>query len=51
VWSEKKKREKLHYMHNNPVKRALVTHAKRWPWSSFNFYSGEDPRLLRIDPV
>jgi len=24
VWSEKKKAEKLHYMHNNPVKRRLV---------------------------
>lgn len=46
VWSEKKKREKLHYMHNNPVKRELVTHPMLWPWSSFNFYFGKEPRLV-----
>lgn len=51
VWSEKKKREKLHYMHNNPVKRGLVTHPKLWPWSSFHFYFGKEPRLADIDPV
>jgi hypothetical protein len=26
VWSEKKKNEKINYMHFNPVKRGFVTH-------------------------
>ncbi|MGA9143445.1 MAG: transposase, partial [Candidatus Acidiferrales bacterium] len=38
VWSRKKRTEKLHYMHMNPVKRGLVTDAKLWPWSSYRFY-------------
>jgi putative transposase len=51
VWSEKKKAEKLNYMHLNPLKRGLVTHPGEWPWSSLNFYAGKQPRLLNIDPV
>ncbi len=34
VWSERKVREKLDYMHRNPVQRKLVSHPKDWPWSS-----------------
>jgi putative transposase len=51
VWSEKKKGEKLHYMHNNAVKRGLVTHPKQWPRSSFTFYFGKGDCLLKIDPM
>jgi putative transposase len=39
VWSDKKKFEKLNYIHFNPVKRGLVKHPKDWKWSSFGFYS------------
>jgi putative transposase len=45
VWSQKKKAEKLHYMHMNPVKRGLVTHPNQWPWSSHCFYAGEETRI------
>ena len=38
VYSERKRLEKLNYMHNNPVKRRLVASADQWPWSSFRFY-------------
>ena len=38
VYSEKKLREKLDYMHRNPVKRRLVKHPRDWPWSSWTFY-------------
>jgi putative transposase len=61
VWSHKKRREKLDYMHFNPVKRGLVRRPQDWPWSRCQFYAGEDPTLgeakggapplLRIDPV
>jgi putative transposase len=50
VWSQKKKVEKLHYMHMNPVKRRLVVHPKDWPWSSFSFYATRNQGLVRIDP-
>jgi putative transposase len=53
VWSLKKRVEKLHYMHMNPLKRKLVDHPKDWPWSSFSFYSNSKVKEgpIRIDPV
>jgi putative transposase len=50
VWSQKKKVEKLRYMHMNPVKRGLVSHPKDWLWSSFSFYADGQRGLVRIDP-
>jgi len=42
VWSERKRIEKLRYMHRNPVKRGLVIEPDQWKWSSFRAYwSGE----------
>ena len=35
VWSERKRVEKLRYMHRNPVKGGLVASPKLWRWSSF----------------
>lgn len=50
VWSKSKVREKLEYMHANPVTRKLVAHPKDWPWSSWLFYAkGEG--VLTIDPA
>jgi putative transposase len=51
VWSLKKRVEKLHYMHMNPLKRKLVDDPKDWPWSSFSFYSNLKSGLIRVDPV
>jgi putative transposase len=51
LWSHAKKKEKLHYMHVNPVKEQLVRHPHDWPWSGFSFYGYEEPGLIRIDPV
>src|SRR5258708_38671527 len=39
VWSEKKVREQLEYMHANPMTRKLVEHPEDWPWSSWSFYA------------
>jgi putative transposase len=50
VWSSKKIREKLEYMHANPVKRRLVRHPKDWPWSSYLSYERKFPVQVRIDP-
>jgi REP-associated tyrosine transposase len=49
VWSEKKRLEKVDYMHGNPVKRGLVTSPDQWPWSSFRFYDLEDASVLPMD--
>ncbi len=47
----KKRDEKLHYMHNNPVKRGLVKELGDWPWSSWRFYFLNDTSLLAMDTV
>ena len=51
VWSEKKKNEKLEYMHNNPVKRGLVADPKDWPWSSYSFYSRRGKAMIVMDAL
>ena len=35
VWTERKRVEKLRYMHRNPVKRGLVTDPEQCIWSSY----------------
>jgi len=42
VRSEVKKREKLRYIHRNPVRRGLVLEAEQWAWSSFRCYAYDD---------
>ena len=49
IWSEKKRREKLDYMHNNPVKRRLVTSPHLRPWSSFRFIFLQDASIFPLD--
>ncbi len=49
VYSEAKRREKLNYMHNNPVKRGLASSPGDWPWSSWRFYFRQDASGLRMD--
>ncbi len=51
VWSEKKFREKLEYMHANPVKRGLVVHPKDWPWSSWGHYALGERGMIRVDSL
>jgi putative transposase len=51
VYTDKKKREKLDYMHSNPVRRKLVQLPQDWPWSSYSFYEKGEPGPIAIDPV
>jgi len=51
IWSEKKLREKLEYIHANPVRRKLVLHPKEWRWSSWAYYAKGQIGRIRIDPV
>jgi len=38
VYSERKRVEKLRYIHRNPVARGLVERPEDWPWSSYRHY-------------
>ena len=49
VWTERKRIEKLRYIHRNPVKRGLVRSPEEWRWSSFRSYFYEEPGLVRIN--
>ena len=51
VYTNRKKREKLEYMHRNPLTRGLVKHPKDWTWSSWRFYVTGKPGLVGIDIV
>lgn len=51
VWSQKKRIEKLNYMHMNPVKRELVAHPKSWPWSSYRFYQYAEKGICNPNPI
>lgn len=39
VFTEKKRVEKLRYMHRNPVVRGLVLEPGQWGWSSYRHYA------------
>jgi putative transposase len=49
VWTERKRVEKLRYIHRNPVKRGLVESPDQWRWSSFRCYSRGEPGPVRIN--
>ena len=51
VWSRKKLREKLEYIHANPVQRKLVQHPREWPWNSWGFYENGESGLVKVDPM
>jgi putative transposase len=51
VYRSGKVKEKLNYMHANPVIRGLVQHPKDWPWSSWSFYFQDGKGLLPMDLV
>jgi putative transposase len=49
VWSERKRVEKLRYMHRNPVKEGLVQEPEQWPWSSYRSYAYEEAGMVKIN--
>ncbi len=50
VCTDKKRVEKLRYMHRNPVKRGLVKSPEEWQWSSFRAYLHAEKGLVEVDP-
>ncbi len=49
VWTEKKRVEKLRYMHRNPVKRGLAETREDWRWSSYRFYLLDESGPVRMN--
>src|SRR5882672_9809798 len=49
VWNERKRVEKLRYIHRNPVKRGLVATPEQWAWSSFRAYAYGEKGLVRVN--
>ncbi len=50
VYTREKLKEKLEYMHANPVTEKLVAHPRDWPWSSWSFYA-TGKGLLKMDAI
>lgn len=51
VYSEWFFKQKLDYIHNNPVKRGLVNSPDEYRYSSFRNYFLDDESVIRIDRV
>jgi putative transposase len=49
VFTEKKRVEKLRYMHRNPVVRGLVSKPEGWQWSSYRHYATGEPGPVLIN--
>ncbi len=49
VFTERKRVEKLRYMHHNPVKRGLVAKPEDWAWSSFTHYATSAEGIVEIE--
>jgi putative transposase len=49
LWTAKEIREKIRYIHENPVRRGLVEDARHWPWSSCRAWLDGVDEPLRID--
>ena len=51
VYSDRKRVEKLRYIHRNPVKRGLVLEPQQWAWSSFRHYAYNEPGPVVVNEV
>ncbi len=49
VWSERKRVEKLRYLHRNPVRRGLVESPEDWKWSSFRHYATGEEGVVELE--
>ncbi len=49
VFSAGKRKEKVEYMHQNPVARGLVPDAGDWPWSSYRHYQTGERGVVEIE--
>jgi putative transposase len=48
VFTDRKRIEKLRYIHRNPVTRGLVAKPEEWQWSSYQAYATNNAHPLQI---
>ena len=51
VYTDDKRKEKLRYIHRNPVTRGLVQAPEQWLWSSFRHWLTGEPGIVGIESV
>ncbi len=51
IHSEEKRKEKLRYLHRNPVTRGLVERPEQWRWSSFRHHQTGEPGVVEIESI
>ena len=51
VWTAKKTKEKLRYLHRNPVTRGLEARPEDWKWSSYRHYATGERGTVEIESV
>lgn len=51
IVSEDELREKIRYIHENPVRRRLVAYEEQWEWSSARAMRGLETRWSEVDRV
>jgi len=49
LWSPKFVRQKLHYIHCNPIRAGLCEHPAQWRWSSYHAYLPHEPGSVPIE--
>jgi putative transposase len=49
IHSEEKSKEKLHYLHRNPVTRGLVERPEQWKWSTFRHHHIGERGIVEIE--
>lgn len=49
VFTQPKFREKLRYIHRNPVTRGLVENPEDWPWSSYRHWLTGEPGRVHLE--
>ncbi len=49
IFSDREMREKVEYIHANPVRRGLVERAEDWAWSSARGWAGPETRWPAVD--
>jgi putative transposase len=49
VWTERKRIEKIRYIHRNPVTRGLVNRPEDWRWSSYRYYACGEKEPVAIN--
>jgi putative transposase len=49
VWTDRRRVEKLRYIHRNPVKRGLVESPELWRWSSYRAHAFGEAGAVKVN--